>query len=153
MQVPAPFDLPGSLNPQGSNDGITVSAEHWPFLWVQFTGVVTVDHVQQWLLEMDKALERAVPYVMVMENGSLIDFPQEGKKNQVLWFKSHRDQVATYCRGIVRIARDRQQADKLLRPQVQKAFPCPLRVVYTVEEAFRTGAELLAGQSEETVAV
>ncbi len=137
MQVPSAFNYPNH------SGGIVVNDEHWPFLWVRFTGVVSMPDVDQWLELMDQALERARPYVMVMENSSLSDFPLEGKKHQVLWFKSNRRQVAAHCRGIVRIARDQQQADKLLRPQVQKAFPCPMRVVFTFDEALRVGIDLL----------
>ncbi|OZG73158.1 hypothetical protein BTA51_11745 [Hahella sp. CCB-MM4] len=135
--------VPSFFNPTQAHDGILMSDEFWPVLWVKFSGAVSLEQVMKWLAEMDEALNRAQSYVIVMENGSLIDFPQEGKKHQVLWFKSNREAVATHCRGIVRIVRDQVQADKLLRPQVQNAFPCPMKVVMSVDEAVSVAGELL----------
>ncbi|WP_020407129.1 hypothetical protein [Hahella ganghwensis] len=124
--------------------GIQISDEYWPVLWVRFSGNVTLHQVEEWLVSMDQALQRGEPYVIVMENGALLDFPLEGKKQQVLWFKANREAVASQCRGIVRIARDQIQADKLLRPQVQAAFPCPMKVVMSVEQALTMVDDLLA---------
>ncbi len=135
--------VPSFIHPSQPYNGILMSDEFWPVLWVKFSGTVSVEQVIEWLAEMDQALYRAQPYVIVMENGSLIDFPQEGKKHQVLWFKSNREAVASHCRGIVRIARDQLQAEKLLRPQVQNAFPCPMKVVMSVDQAVSAAGKLL----------
>lgn len=102
-----------------------------------YRGKVGLKEVESWAQDMETIIASGKSFVVMTENAQLEDFEPEGRKHQVLWFKQNKPALAECCLAIVRVARDDLQAEKLARPQLQKAFPFPLIVVENPQEGFK----------------
>ena len=104
-------------------------------IYTHYHGKVSEQEVVKWSKSMVEINQQSQKFIVITDNTHLEHFDQEGRKHQVLWFKQQKETLSSRCLGIIRIARDDLQAERLNRPQMQKAFPCPLLVVGNLEEA------------------
>lgn len=116
--------------------------------WVRFfeTNVlsgVRLSRPPQWQLEMQEFLEMSSPFVIVYDQLSMQETPEDFKQRG-LWLKNHKDELNQLCKAIICIEPDQEKrvAIRKMTEMAVKAFGIPYEIVDTREDAERIADEL-----------
>ena len=98
----------------------------------------------QWQLEMQEFLEMSSPFVIVYDQLSMQETPEDFKQRG-LWLKNHKDELNQLCKAIICIEPDQEKrvAIRKMTEMAVKAFGIPYEIVNTREDAERIVDELI----------
>lgn len=117
--------------------------ENFPF--VEFKQDQAVPgYSPQWQLEMQEFLEMSSPFVIVYDQLSMQETPEDYKQRG-LWLKNHKDELNQLCKAIICIEPDQEKrvAIRKMTEMAVKAFGIPYEIVNTREDAERIVDELI----------
>jgi hypothetical protein len=101
-------------------------------------------YAPRWIAEMEAVLARGEPFVLVA--GGVVEDGPGDRKARSLFLKSHRAELARWCRAIVGIEPNpiARAARKAQAAVLARAFGIEMTFVATAEEATTTARERLA---------
>ena len=117
--------------------------ENFPF--VEFKQDQAVPgYSPQWQLEMQEFLEMSSPFVIVYDQLSMQETPEDFKQRG-LWLKNHTDELNQLCKAIICIEPDQEKrvAIRKMTEMAVKALDIPYEIVNTREDAERSVDELI----------
>jgi len=108
-----------------------------------FAGGMTVADEAAYLATLDRLATRETPFVVVALMAGRNPLSPDSRKRQALWFKRSREQLRSYCRGLVRVPGG--SAHDPGRDRLAAALPFPLAHAGSEVEAVAIAHRLLAG--------
>ena len=95
---------------------------------MRFSEVVTQDEFNMWLSQIEEYLTLKQPFILVMSTAQETSFPSDYRQSQARWYKQFKDLFFQYCLGLVRIAIDDIDRERLNTPALHAAWRVPYYV-------------------------
>lgn len=105
---------------------MSITVTGWPLVVMSFTGSSSHEEALTWLEHLSELLNRKSAFVVVVETSLDSKLDHDSRKAQSLWFKTHREALGQYCKGLARVLRSSDEFDRVAGPSMQKAMPFPL---------------------------
>jgi hypothetical protein len=115
----------------------------WPLLRIHFPGYPRDEDVTRWLVECDTLLARQSSFLVISTFAKHYQFSQAARRQQAIWYKKIKGQLAQYCLGMIRVTRDEPLIQRLRNPAVAKGIPFPCIVVDDLPQANHQAQQLL----------
>lgn len=112
-------------------------ATHMRIIDMRFSAHVTVAEFELWLTEVERLLLKKQNFVLVMHTEIGTTFPDEYRQLQAQWYKKYKALFFQYCLGLVRIAQDRQDQQRLNSPALHAAWRVPYYVTLKQADAWQ----------------
>lgn len=137
--------MPTSQNPQHALDTTSFPA----VMMVNFP--YTLEKTHHWLQEIESLLQRKQNFAFVyppmdMNMASKTE-NVEARKVAFTWFKTHKAEFTTYCKGLVltvnQTTHDEQLLHKMIHP-LTAVYGVPVTITASLEEANRKAHDLCA---------
>lgn len=122
---------------------MTIDIKGWPIVQMCFRGVITAPQFERWLITLTDCIERDEPFTVITSSEEPLTLPDGYRQLEAVWYKQHKQQFASACKGLARIASDDAQFAKLNTPAMHKAWGCPYFVCRDLTSAERWAAEKL----------
>ena len=104
---------------------------------MRFAAQVSVQEFSQWLAQIEQRFNQHQPFVLVMQTAKDTTFPEEYRKIQSVWYKANKALFYQYCIGLVRIAQDQQDLERLDTPNLHAAWGVPYFVTLQHSDALQ----------------
>lgn len=98
-----------------------------------FQGDVSCDEIEDWLAHIERLIEQRQPFYFISTTLAGTTLAEGYRAIQGVWYKRHKASFQGCCRGLVRIAGDAEERDRLDTPALHAAWGVPYFV--TLERA------------------
>lgn len=95
---------------------------------MRFSAHVSVAEFEQWLAEVEQFFLLKQNFVLVMTTEIGTTFADEYRQIQAVWYKRYKADFFKYCIGLVRIAQDQKDQQRLNAPALHAAWRVPYYV-------------------------
>ncbi len=95
---------------------------------MRFSAHVSVAEFERWLAEVEQFFLLKQNFVLVMTTEIGTTFPDEYRQIQATWYKRYKADFFKYCIGLVRIAQDQKDQQRLNAPALHAAWRVPYYV-------------------------
>ncbi|WP_151957634.1 hypothetical protein [Acinetobacter guillouiae] len=102
-----------------------------------FSKDVSIVEFQFWLAEVETFLCQQQNFVLVVRSVAGTTFPQEYRQIQANWYKKNKANFFKYCVGLVRIALDQADQERLNIPALHVAWQVPYYVTLDRADALQ----------------
>ena len=110
---------------------------HIQIMDMRFAAHVSLAEFELWLTQIERLLLKKQMFVVVMHTESGTTFPDEYRQRQAVWYKQYKSLFAQYCIGLVRIAQDSQDQQRLNTPALHAAWRVPYYVTLDYADALQ----------------
>lgn len=101
-----------------------------------FHDLVSAAEIRQWLAQIDSLLLRQEDFYFVASTRQHSKFAEDYRSIQARWFKQYKAAFRRHCRGIVRIAHDLAEQERLDTPALHVAWGVPYAVTLERSAAY-----------------
>lgn len=112
-------------------------ATHMQIMDMRFSGQVRIAEFELWLTQVERLLLKKQHFVLVMHSAVGTTFPEEYRQLQAVWYKTYKQLFFQYCLGLVRIAQDRHDQQRLNSPALHAAWRVPYYVTLNNADALQ----------------
>ena len=116
---------------------MTYCCTHMHILDMRFAADVSVAEFEQWLTQVERFFLKDQYFVLVMQTEEGTTFPEEYRQIQAVWYKKFKQQFFQYCLGLVRIAQDAEDFQRLNTPALHAAWRVPYYVSLEQSDALQ----------------
>ena len=116
---------------------MSYSSEHIQIMDMRFSAHVTVAEFEQWLSQVERFFLKKQHFVLVMQTEVGTEFPEEYRQLQAGWYKKYKQLFFQYCLGLVRIAQDPTDQQRLNTPSLHAAWRVPYYVTLDHSDALQ----------------
>ena len=116
---------------------MSYSSEHIQIMDMRFSAHVTVAEFEQWLSQVERFLLKKQHLVLVMQTDIGTEFPEEYRQLQAVLYKKYKQLFFQYCLGLVRIAQDPTDQQRLNTPSLHAAWRVPYYVTLDHSDALQ----------------
>ena len=116
---------------------MSYSSEHIQIMDMRFSAHVTVVEFEQWLSQVERFFLKKQHFVLVMQTEIDTEFPEEYRQLQAVWYKKYKQLFFQYCLGLVRIAQDPTDQQRLNTPSLHAAWRVPYYVTLYHSDALQ----------------
>lgn len=95
---------------------------------MRFSAHVSVAEFERWLAEVEQFFLLKQNFVLVMTTEIGTTFADEYRQIQATWYKRYKADFFKYCIGLVRIAQDQKDQQRLNAPALHAAWRVPYYV-------------------------
>ncbi|OTG93273.1 hypothetical protein [Acinetobacter sp. ANC 3832] len=95
---------------------------------MRFSAHVSVAEFERWLAEVEQFFLLKQNFVLVMTTEIGTTFADEYRQIQAAWYKRYKADFFKYCIGLVRIAQDQKDQQRLNAPALHAAWRVPYYV-------------------------
>ena len=95
---------------------------------MRFSAYVSVAEFERWLAEVEQFFLLKQNFVLVMTTEIGTTFADEYRQIQAVWYKRYKADFFKYCIGLVRIAQDQKDQQRLNTPALHAAWRVPYYV-------------------------
>lgn len=95
---------------------------------MHFSAHVSVAEFERWLAEVEQFFLLKQNFVLVMTTEIGTTFADEYRQIQAVWYKCYKADFFKYCIGLVRIAQDQKDQQRLNAPALHAAWRVPYYV-------------------------
>lgn len=95
---------------------------------MRFSAHVSVAEFERWLAEVEQFFLLKQNFVLVMTTEIGTTFADEYRQIQAVWYKRYKADFFKYCIGLVRIAQDQKDQQRLNAPALHAAWRVPYYV-------------------------
>lgn len=95
---------------------------------MRFSAHVSVAEFERWLAEVEQFFLLKQNFVLVMTTEIGTTFADEYRQIQAVWYKRYKADFFKYCIGLVRIAQDQKDQQRLNTPALHAAWRVPYYV-------------------------
>lgn len=95
---------------------------------MHFSAHVSVAEFERWLAEVEQFFLLKQNFVLVMTTEIGTTFADEYRQIQAVWYKRYKADFFKYCIGLVRIAQDQKDQQRLNAPALHAAWRVPYYV-------------------------
>ena len=104
---------------------------------MRFSAHVSVAEFELWLTQIERLLLKKQFFVVVMQTEVGTTFPDEYRQLQAIWYKQYKQLFFQYCLGLVRIAQDSDDQQRLNSPALHAAWRVPYYVTLDHSDALQ----------------
>ena len=104
---------------------------------MRFSAHVSLIEFQKWLDEVEVFLKAKQNFVLVMKTEPETTFAEEYRQVQASWYKKNKADFFKYCIGLVRIAQDDADQQRLNAPALHAAWRVPYYVTLNQADALQ----------------
>lgn len=108
-----------------------------PIMDMYFSESVSIEEFQLWLEQVQTLIVQKQSFVLVMQTEVNTTFPEEYRQVQAVWYKRFKADFFQYCIGLVRIAQDQADRDRLNTPALHAAWRVPYYVTLDHQDALQ----------------
>lgn len=108
---------------------------HVQIIDMRFSGCVSIEEFQLWLAQVEALLIQKQEFVLVMQTDFETTFPEEYRSLQAIWYKKFKAEFFKYCIGLVRLAQDETDRERLNTPALHAAWRVPYYVSLDYQDA------------------
>lgn len=116
---------------------MSYQSTHLHIMDMRFSGVVSTAAFEQWLVEVEAFLQQQQHFVLIMQTAVKTMFPAQYRQIQAHWYKKNKAYFFQYCLGLVRVAQDQDDQDRLNKPALHAAWQVPYYVTLTYADALQ----------------
>lgn len=116
---------------------MSLSTQAMHILDMGFADQVSVAEFEEWLNHIQQYFEQKKPFVLIMQTAVGTTFPEEYRSIQSQWYKKYKPDFFQYCLGLVRIAQDETDRERLDTPALHKAWHVPYFVTLSKTDALQ----------------
>ena len=110
---------------------------HMQILDMRFSAHVSVAEFELWLTQIERLLLKKQKFVLVMQTEIETRFPEAYRQLQGVWYKKFKQLFFQYCLGLVRIAQDSVDQERLNTPALHAAWRVPYYVTLDQSDALQ----------------
>lgn len=121
-----------------------------PIVEAVFQQHVSADEIREWLAHIGHLLERQQPFFFIASTQVNTTFTQDYRTLQAFWYRQHKSAFQIYCLGLVRIAGNAAEQERLDTPALHRTWGIPYFVTQERAQGYRWIAEHLTGYHDET---
>ena len=107
---------------------MSYQSTHIQIMDMTFSKDVSIAEFEQWLAEVENFLHHQQNFALVMQSLDGTTFPEEYRQVQAAWYKKNKVKFFKYCVGLVRIALDDADQQRLNSPALHVALRVPYYV-------------------------
>ncbi|MCU4474389.1 hypothetical protein [Acinetobacter bereziniae] len=107
---------------------MSYQSTHIQIMDMTFSKDVSIAEFEQWLAEVENFLHHQQNFALVMQSLDGTTFPEEYRQVQAAWYKKNKVKFFKYCVGLVRIALDDADQQRLNSPALHVAWRVPYYV-------------------------
>ena len=104
---------------------------------MRFSAHVSVAEFELWLTQIERLLLKKQKFVLVMQTEIETRFPEAYRQLQGVWYKKFKQLFFQYCLGLVRIAQDSVDQERLNTPALHAAWRVPYYVTLDQSDALQ----------------
>ena len=110
---------------------------HIQIIDMHFSGNVSVEEFQLWLTQVETLIVQKQDFVLVMQTDVETTFPEQYRALQATWYKKFKSDFFKYCIGLVRLAQDKADRERLNTPALHAAWRVPYYVTLDHADALQ----------------
>ncbi len=110
---------------------------HIQIMDMYFSGSVSVEEFQLWLMQVEALIVEKQEFVLLMQTDVGTTFPEEYRALQATWYKKFKTNFFQYCIGLVRLAQNEKDRERLNAPALHAAWRVPYYVTLDHTDALQ----------------
>ena len=116
---------------------MSYQSTHIQIMDMRFAGHVSLEEFELWLTQVERFFLKKQHFVLMMQTELGTIFPEEYRQIQAAWYKKNKQLFFKYCIGLVRIAHDPADQQRLNTPALHAAWRVPYYVALTHVDALK----------------
>lgn len=102
-----------------------------------FEGFVSAQEIHDWLACIEALLKAGQPFYFISSTLPDSEFAEDYRAIQAVWYKQYKADFRSQCLGIVRIARDAAEQERLDTPALHAAWGVPYFVTQDKAQGYQ----------------
>ncbi|RKG45801.1 hypothetical protein D7V64_01730 [Acinetobacter cumulans] len=107
---------------------MSYASTHIQIMDMRFSAHVSTEEFELWLSQVERFFLKQQHFVLVMQTEPVTEFPEQYRQLQATWYKRYKQDFFQYCLGLVRIAQDPADQQRLNAPSLHAAWRVPYYV-------------------------
>lgn len=112
-----------------------------------FADDVSLDDIRDWLVHIERLIARRQPFYFISSTQAGASLAEGYRAVQGAWYKRNKANFQTCCHGLVRIAADAEERQRLDTPALHAAWGVPYFVTLEREQGFQWIAERMVSDA------